>query len=296
MKFSLKYLILPLSIIGCINTYNINAMENINENQIIDHNKGQIKINNQENNNFLKISTNNKNDEEVIKQLITKKITDIPTVKYLINHTADHELTIDLRNINHYYGEKTIYFHFYEYNDNQIHNLLQSFNSLESNKPFTIDQLTKINDIVKTINFFVQKDKEYKKKGLYRDYDFDFAISDEYFGIGLIHDYKDNWFDKCIFIQSSNDYLFKVKKNYEKNKQYKTHSNEITNKSFRNFLDVVKLCSVKKLPITFEDKNGRQYNNPYLITKNEYKNLLITLMKDFWISFYGEYKYDILKN
>ena len=29
MKFNLKHLILPLSIIGCINTYNINAMEDI---------------------------------------------------------------------------------------------------------------------------------------------------------------------------------------------------------------------------------------------------------------------------
>ena len=323
MTFNFKYLILPLSILACIDNYEVNAMEDGNPNKIMKNNIGddstnnnhnKSEINDQKNNEFLQIEIDNENDKEKIKELVTQPLEDIPSVQFLIAHT--HGMLALTKTLSHRsgFGEKQKYVRYYRYG---ILNLLKSFNSWNPNKQLTIDQLTAINNVIKTVYFFVQRDKEYKKLNLIKDkkykksnleqtfgmniteymrmknYNFAFSVEDEFFGIGLSKEDNDNEYYKCIFIQPNSNGLFAVQ-NCE-NTTKKSKKKCVDNKSFRNFIDAVKLCSTKKLPISFIDKNGIKHNNSCLITNNEYENLLVVLMKDFWNAFHGEYKYDLLR-
>ena len=304
MKFNLKYLILPLSIMVCINHYNVNAIEDEDENpnKIIENNKGNndiSKINNQENNEFLQIKINNENDTKDIKKLITEKDTNIPTVKFLIKNTkANQKVNIEGKGTDILTRIKLSFSNKYnDYNNNYLHSIMYTiYNKYHPNDlSITPSYLKDIKYIVKALNFFAQKDEEYKKLGENHKYYFDFVISDNILGIGLSHDANSNYeYNKCIFIQPSNYYLFAIHKNYNIGRKYNPKY-EINYQSFRRFLHAVKLCSTKKLQITFKDENGIEYNTPYLITKDEYKTFLTTLMKDFWKAFYGTYKYDILQ-
>ena len=288
MNLKFKYLAITLGIILYNNYNNTSAMEiakeRNNTNEIIINENNDIinttEYTNTEDDNFLKVNLNNK-DSKAIGQLITQPVENIPQIEFLNEYT---------------YGSLTLYkrFRHKHYGKNEISDLLLSFNNWDKNKPLTFNQLKEIYNITKTVKFFLNKEQENSKKKKTSvfgccDFYFSFAIEDENFGVALNKQSHDSLLEekkhnKFIFIPNNNEGLFLI--NELKNKSNKIQ--DIDSKNFIKFLDAVKLCSTKKLPIVFKDKNNKEYKNPYLITKDDYEFLVNALMKDFWFAFcYG---------
>ena len=295
MIFNFKYLIFPLSIIVCINNNYVNAMEDKNPNEIMENNINNIgdnsknnnnnksEINNQQNNKFLPIKIDNENDKEKIKALIKQPLKNADIVKYLDNSQMIGGM------FSFFAGVKQRYKIYYD-ESYMIFALLKSFNDWNSNATFTVNQLQTIYNIVKGTRYLLGH------KGQVEYYNVEFAIDDIIFGVGLVKPNGDNHYNKCIFIPPNRYGLFIVKdydNYYDAYNSYKQKKKQaLTNRSFRNFIDAVKLCSTKKLPTQFTN-NDNKYQ--YFVTSNEYRKLLLVLLRDFWIVFHGEYKYDLLR-
>ena len=286
---------------ACINNnYEVNAMEDENPNKIIGNNIGDdnknnnniSKINEQQNNEFLQIEIDNENDKEKIKELVTQPLENARIIQLRARSFTcllGQEL-IKLTVPEKYMSsgdEKQRYYHYYRCYE--ISNLLESFNNWNLNKLFTVDQLKTIYDIVKSSHYFLNHKDEIRR-------DIEFVIDDEIFGVGFRKLNDDNHYGKCIFIQPNRYGLFIIRyynkyhhEPYDSDGEQKKQA--LTSMSFKNFVDAVKLCSTKKLPIQFTNDN----KDKYFITSNEYRDLLLVLLRDFWIAFHGEYKYDLLR-
>ena len=283
---------------ACINNNYVNAMEDKKPNEIMGNNINNIgnnsknnnhnksEINNQKDNEFLPIETNNESDKEEIKELIKQPIENARIIKHLTKNktkTFAFAAGYDIR-YNHHYTKCA-----------KILNLLKSFNDWNSNAIFTTNQLQTIYDIVKGAQYSLNNRKKIKR------IDIEFAIDDKVLGIGLITEKipgscSSYHYNKCIFISPNRYGLFIVRDYDNYYKPYDDYGQNkeqvLANRSFRNFIDAVKLCSTKKLPIQFTN-NDNKYQ--YFVTSNEYRNLLLVLLRDFWIAFHGEYRYDLLR-